>query len=202
MLLRHIKLGLVALTALVGATSCLDKYPDSAIPEKRCHADVRRRRTAPDRHLRTPDEQRSLQRLPHAAARHPVRPGLCRRRQLEHLRRFLALEDPSHGPAHSGRLRPALRRDRRLQLLPRPDRRGDGPRDQRRQPRNARPVHGRGLRHPRALLFGACSNASARRTIPPRPNSSRASCSARSISRRSPYAAPPSTIPTSSCSTT
>ena len=30
----------------------------------------------------------------------------------------------------------------------------------------------------------------------------RASCSARSISRRSPYAAPPSTIPTSSCSTT
>ena len=34
MLLRHIKLGLVALTALVGATSCLDKYPDSAIPEK------------------------------------------------------------------------------------------------------------------------------------------------------------------------
>mgnify|MGYP003376823753 CR=1 FL=1 len=34
MLLRHIKLGLVALTALVGATSWLDKYPDSAIPEK------------------------------------------------------------------------------------------------------------------------------------------------------------------------
>ena len=32
--LRNIKLGILALTALVGMSSCLDKYPGSAIPEK------------------------------------------------------------------------------------------------------------------------------------------------------------------------
>lgn len=34
MLLRHIKFCIVALTTLVGATSCLDKYPENAIPEE------------------------------------------------------------------------------------------------------------------------------------------------------------------------
>ena len=33
-ILRNIKLGILALTALVGMSSCLDKYPGSSIPEK------------------------------------------------------------------------------------------------------------------------------------------------------------------------
>ena len=119
------------------------QVPRFVHPGEGGHAHLRRRRADAHRHLRLAQEQRALQRLPHPAARHPGRPGLCRRRQHQHLRLVLALgHTPDRPAARSGLCRP-LQGDRQLQLLPRPHRRGGGERDQRHQHREARTVHGR-----------------------------------------------------------
>lgn len=134
------------------------QVPRFVHPGEGGHAHLRRRRADAHRHLRLAQEQRALQRLPHPAARHPGRSGLCRRRQHQHLRLVLALgHTPDRPAARSGLCRP-LQGDRQLQLLPRPHRRGGGERDQRHQHREARTVHGRGLRRACALLYRAAQD--------------------------------------------
>ena len=157
-MLRNIKFYLSALAILVGATSCLDKYPGSSIPEKeamRTFADAEQTLTGIYASLKS-NALYSGYLTP--AARHPGRPGLCRRRQHQHLRLVLALgHTPDRPAARSGLCRP-LQGDRQLQLLPRPHRRGGGERDQRHQHREARTVHGRGLRRACALLYRAAQD--------------------------------------------
>ena len=151
---HHIKICFAAFALLMGAVSCLDKFPGQSIPE---NGGMQNYNDA-EQHVvgiySRSEERGPLHGLSDAAAGHPERPGICGGKATATSTATTTCGPCARPTPKSKRSTARLYDHRRLQLLSGPHRRGESQGNRRREPRRTGHLHGRSVRHPCALLLG------------------------------------------------